>query len=178
MPLDACDSRERSSPGADVAGVVPVPVQMWQGWSQSRWGCGRNEPGPGGRCGRDEPDPGEDVAGNKGASPAPLLDDALDDGPRGSGGGDTERDGLIGIRAKDLRQKHAVSSGAGPFLDWPSLRERAWEIEVLHGAAWCLRASCEFVFHKHCGERFADWHRRLDMPFDELRGEARRAGFS
>ena len=46
------------------------------------------------------------------------------------------------------------------------------------GAAWCLRASCELVFHKHCGERFADWHRRLDMPFDELRGEARRAGFS
>jgi hypothetical protein len=167
MPLDACDSRERSSPGADVAGVVPVPVQMWQKRAQSR--C---------RCGRDEPGPGEDVAGHKGASPAPLLDDALDDGPRGSGGGDTERDGLIGIRAKDLRQKHAVSSGAGPFLDWPSLRERAWEIEVLHGAAWCLRASCEFVFHKHCGERFADWHRRLDMPFDELRGEARRAGFS
>ena len=115
----------------------PVPVQMWQGWSQSRCRCGRGGPNPGGDVAETSPVPVADVAGNKGASPAPLLDDALDDGPRGSGGGDTERDGLIGIRTKDLR--HAVSSGAGPFLDRPSLHERAWEREVLHGA--CAQAA-------------------------------------
>ncbi len=32
------------SPGADVAGVGPVPVQMWQGWAQSRCRCGRGGP--------------------------------------------------------------------------------------------------------------------------------------
>jgi hypothetical protein len=49
------------SSGADVAGVGPVPAQMWQGraqsrcrcgrgWAQSRCGCGRREPSPGARC--------------------------------------------------------------------------------------------------------------------------------
>jgi hypothetical protein len=27
-------------PGADVAGVGPVPAQMWQGWTQSWYRCG------------------------------------------------------------------------------------------------------------------------------------------
>ena len=44
--------RGEPSPGSDVAGVSPVPVQMWQGSAQSR--C---------RCGRGEPSPGADVAG-------------------------------------------------------------------------------------------------------------------
>ena len=35
-----------SSPGADVAGVRPVPVQMWRGYVQSRRRCGRGEPNP------------------------------------------------------------------------------------------------------------------------------------
>jgi hypothetical protein len=30
-----------TSPGADVAGVGPVPVQMWQGRAQSRCRCGQ-----------------------------------------------------------------------------------------------------------------------------------------
>ena len=34
------------SPGADVAGVGPIPVQMWPGRAQSRCGCGRGEPSP------------------------------------------------------------------------------------------------------------------------------------
>ena len=32
------------SPGADVARASPVPVQMWQGWAQSRRICGQGEP--------------------------------------------------------------------------------------------------------------------------------------
>ena len=32
------------SPGADVGGVSPVPVQMWAGRAQSRCRCGRGEP--------------------------------------------------------------------------------------------------------------------------------------
>ncbi len=45
-------ARGEPSPGADVAGASPVPVQMWQGQAQS-W-C---------RCGCGEPSPGADVAG-------------------------------------------------------------------------------------------------------------------
>jgi hypothetical protein len=44
--------RDEPSPGADVGGMSPVPVQMRQGRAQSR--C---------RCGRGEPSPGADVAG-------------------------------------------------------------------------------------------------------------------
>jgi hypothetical protein len=50
--------RGEPSPGADVAGVSPVPVQMWQGRGQSR--C---------RCGKVEASPGADVAG---VSPVPV----------------------------------------------------------------------------------------------------------
>ncbi len=71
------------SPGADVAGVGPVPVQMWPGWAQSRRRCGRDGPSPGAdvagvgpvpvqmwpgwaqsrrRCGRGGPSPGADAA--------------------------------------------------------------------------------------------------------------------
>ena len=36
------ETSDRScSPGADVAGVSPVPVQMWRGRAQSRCRCGR-----------------------------------------------------------------------------------------------------------------------------------------
>ncbi len=42
-----CVGRGEPSPGADVAGVSPVPVQMWQGRAQSRRRCGRGEPSPG-----------------------------------------------------------------------------------------------------------------------------------
>ncbi len=35
------------SPGADVAGVSPVPAQMWQGWAESRRRCGSRERGVG-----------------------------------------------------------------------------------------------------------------------------------
>jgi hypothetical protein len=88
------------SPGADVAGVSPVPVQTWQGRAQSRYRsggraqfrcrCGRGGPSPSPdlaarsrrrcgqqgraqsrrRCGRGEPSPGADVAG---ASPVGLA---------------------------------------------------------------------------------------------------------
>jgi hypothetical protein len=34
------------SPGADVAGVSPVPAQMWQGRAQSRRRCSRSTPAP------------------------------------------------------------------------------------------------------------------------------------
>ncbi len=50
------------SPGADVAGVGPVPVQMWLGWAQSQ--C---------RCGRGEPSPGADVCGIRGTECAVAL---------------------------------------------------------------------------------------------------------
>ena len=61
-----------------------VPVQMWEGWAQSRCRCGRGGPSPGAhvggvgpvpvqmwegwaqsrcRCGRDGPSPGADVGG-------------------------------------------------------------------------------------------------------------------
>ena len=30
----------KPGPGADVAGVGPVPAQMWQGWAKSRCRCG------------------------------------------------------------------------------------------------------------------------------------------
>jgi hypothetical protein len=39
--------RGEPSPGADMAGVGPVPMQTWQGWAQSRRRCGRGEPSPG-----------------------------------------------------------------------------------------------------------------------------------
>jgi hypothetical protein len=43
--------RGEPSPGADVAGVSPVPpVQMWQGCAQSRRRCGRGEHSPGADC--------------------------------------------------------------------------------------------------------------------------------
>ena len=48
-----------TSPDADVVGVSPVPVHMWQWCAQSPF-----------RCGRGEPSPGADVAG---ASPVPWL---------------------------------------------------------------------------------------------------------
>ena len=35
------------SPGAEVAGVSPVPVQMWQRCAQSRCRCGSGTPSPG-----------------------------------------------------------------------------------------------------------------------------------
>jgi hypothetical protein len=80
------------SPGADVGGVGPVPMQMWQGWAQSWCRCGRGEPSPGAdvggvgpvlmqmwqgwaqswcRCGRGGPSPGADVGG---VSPVPVHD--------------------------------------------------------------------------------------------------------
>jgi hypothetical protein len=65
-----CGRGERS-PGADVAAVSPVPVQMWAGRAQSscRWlarsrcRCGSGEPQSRRRFGRAEPSPGADVAG-------------------------------------------------------------------------------------------------------------------
>ncbi len=60
------------SPGADVAGVSPVPVQMWQRRARSQ--C---------RCGRGAPSPGADVAGvgpvsrvqiSAGGKPSPGAD--------------------------------------------------------------------------------------------------------
>ncbi len=39
--------QRKASDGTDVAGVGPVPAQMWQGWAQSRRRCGRGEPSPG-----------------------------------------------------------------------------------------------------------------------------------
>ena len=39
------------SPGADVAGVSPVPSQMWQGRAKSQCRCGRGEPSPGADAG-------------------------------------------------------------------------------------------------------------------------------
>ena len=33
----------RGTEGADLAGVSPVPAQMWQGWAQSRCRCGWDE---------------------------------------------------------------------------------------------------------------------------------------
>jgi hypothetical protein len=50
--------RPTCSSGADVAGVGPVPAQMWPGRAQS-WR----------RCGRGGPSPGADVAG---VSPVPV----------------------------------------------------------------------------------------------------------
>ena len=38
--------RGEPSPGADVAGVSPVLVQMWQGRAPSQPSCGRGEPSP------------------------------------------------------------------------------------------------------------------------------------
>jgi hypothetical protein len=38
--------RGEPSPGAYVAVVCPVPVQMWEGRAQSRCRCGRGEPSP------------------------------------------------------------------------------------------------------------------------------------
>ncbi len=51
-PAEAClSTREQPlvpqlcpSPGADVAGLSPVPAQMWRGRAQSRRRCGRGEP--------------------------------------------------------------------------------------------------------------------------------------
>ncbi len=43
--------RGEPSPGADVAALRPVPVQMWQGRAQSRCRCGSDEPKPRRRCG-------------------------------------------------------------------------------------------------------------------------------
>ena len=80
------------SPGADVAAVCPVPVQMWQRCAQSRRRCGSGAPSPGAdvaavcpvpaqmwqrcaqsrrRCGSGEPGPGVDAAG---MSPSPGAD--------------------------------------------------------------------------------------------------------
>ncbi len=39
--------RGETSPGADVAGVSLVPVQMWRGRAQSSCYCGRGEPSVG-----------------------------------------------------------------------------------------------------------------------------------
>jgi hypothetical protein len=47
IDLGQVRASEYVSPGADVAGVSPVPVQMWQGRAQSRCRCGRGEPSPG-----------------------------------------------------------------------------------------------------------------------------------
>jgi hypothetical protein len=64
-----CGRGEPSSV-ADVAGVSPLPEQMWQGRAQSRGGCDRCEPSPSTeweskpsrrRCGRGEPSPSADV---------------------------------------------------------------------------------------------------------------------
>jgi hypothetical protein len=67
------------SPGADVGGVGPVPVQMWEGWAQSRRRCGRGEPSPGAdvagvspvpmQMWQGKPSPGADV---EGVSPVPV----------------------------------------------------------------------------------------------------------
>ena len=64
------------TPGADVAGVSPLPAQMWQGRAQVRNRCGRGRvepspganvagggPSPGKKCGRGDPSLGADVAG-------------------------------------------------------------------------------------------------------------------
>jgi hypothetical protein len=51
--------RGEPSPGADVAGVRPVPAQMWPGRARSRRRCGRGEPSPGADVARVGPVPAQ-----------------------------------------------------------------------------------------------------------------------
>ncbi len=62
--------RAPPSAGADVAGVSPVPVQMWAGGARSWCRCGRGRAQSRCRCGGGEPSPGADVA------PGPVADAA------------------------------------------------------------------------------------------------------
>ena len=51
MMIGRCDANcTKPSPSADVAGVGPVPVQMRQGWAQSRHSCGQGRCGQTGAC--------------------------------------------------------------------------------------------------------------------------------
>jgi hypothetical protein len=61
--------------GADVAGVSPVPVQMWQGGEEPSPGAhvARSEPSPNADVGGDEPSPGALVAGGETSPSADVV---------------------------------------------------------------------------------------------------------
>ena len=135
-----CGSGGRS-PGADVADVSPVPVQMWQRWAQSRrrWGT---------------PSPVSQASG----APAARLADCHS--TAGEAGCTTSYLPALG-RVRPCRQGRAASLGrrtgqrrngqpiaarrhAGPTAPWRTLHV------VLHAARCPLHAACCTLHDARC----------------------------